>query len=628
MFHKEILKKMRGETSGGRALEYIYRFWAHDRLSTFPGYHRAAETTKGIMEEIGLSNVEILKYKTTGTNFFADWEGPQGWDAISGVLDVKGPKDETRRIADRQADPCNLMLWCGSTPPEGVNTKIVRADTEDAIKGKLLFQDKVPLDYKLREKIIEKGALGIISDELPYWPDVRVREENMYLVRWHNAFLFPQNRENILAFSITPANGDWLRGLLAEQGEVEAFARVKTKLYDSYLPVTTGVIPGTVEPGKEIWLIQHLHEVGAHDNASGVGASLEVVRSIIDMVSRGKLEAPKRTIRVICSWEVIGFLAHLTANPEITERVICALNPDMVGAKQEICNSWLQVFLEPHSNPHFIDDLTLDLVGELYKNHPRWHWEKQKFIINDNFLADPMIGIPCPSIIFMRDRHYHTSSDRPENLDTTVMGEISALLATGAYTVANGGAKSAEELVDVVFRNTLSELAGLIADHRDSVSFDERLQHLKPVLHGRLETLTDLVLKDEKSKKLTEKIRKAKERLEAIAESARPEGPGFKLEPKSDLEREADSIVPVRKVWGSYSLGRVPKKVKKERDLASFSSWSYDDNAPIFWSDGKRSIFQIQWLVGQEQGKTPKLEKLMTLFRTLEEYDYFSLKKR
>ena len=385
---------------------------------------------------------------------------------------------------------------------------------------------------------------------------------------------------------------------------------------------------GTVEPEKEIWLIQHLHEVGAHDNASGVGASLEVARSIIDMVSRGELEPPKRTIRVICSWEVIGFLAHLTANAEIADRVICALNPDMVGAKQDICNSWLQVFMEPHSNPHCIDDLTLDLVVQLYKNHPRWHWEKQKFIINDNFIADPMIGIPCPSIIFMRDRYYHTSSDRPENLDTTVMSEISALLAAGAYTVANGGAKSAEELVDVVFRNTLSELAELIAEHRDSVSFDERYQYLKPVIHGRLESLTDLVLKDEKSPELAEKIKAAKERLEAIAETARPAGARFKLQAKSDLEREADSLVPVRKLWGSYSLGRVPKKVKKEKDLATFSSWSYDDNAPIFWSDGKRSILQIQWLVGQEQGKVPKLEKLMTLFRTLEEYDYFSLEKR
>ena len=628
MFHQQLLEKMRAETSGGRALEYIYRFWVHDRLSTFPGYHRAAEVTKGIMEEIGLSDVEILKYETTGKNLFADWEGPQGWDAISGVLDVKGEEGRIRRIADRQTDPCNLMLWCGSTPPAGVNTKIVRADSEGDIKGKLLFQDKVPLDNKLREKIIEKGALGVISDELPYWPDVRVREENMHLVRWHNAFLFPGNDENILAFSITPANGDWLRGLLVEQGEVEAFTRVETRLYDSYLPVTTGIIPGSLEPEKEIWLIQHLHEVGAHDNASGVGVSLEVVRSTIDMVARGELDPPKRTVRVICSWEVIGFLAHLTANPEIADRVVCALNPDMVGANQEMCKSWLQVFMEPHNNPHFIDDLTLDLAGELYKNHPRWHWEKQKFIINDNFVADPMIGIPCPSIIFMRDRHYHTSSDRPENLDTTVMTEISALLAAGAYTIANGGAKSAEELVDVVFRNAMLELAELIALHRDSVAFDERFQYLKPVIEKRLDSLTDLVLKGEKSGKLAEKISAAKGRLEAVTEAARPAGAGFKLQAKNDLEREADSLVPVRKLWGSYSLGRVPQEVKKERDLASFSSWSYDDNAPIFWVDGKRSILQIQWLVGQEQGKAPELEKLMVLFRTLEEYDYFSLERR
>src|SRR4030042_953624 len=109
MFHQDILKKMRQETSGARALEYILRFWVHDRLSTFPGYHRSAETTAGIMREIGLQNVEILKYETTGKNLFADWEGPQGWDARSGILDVNGPRGETRRIADRQSDPCNLM---------------------------------------------------------------------------------------------------------------------------------------------------------------------------------------------------------------------------------------------------------------------------------------------------------------------------------------------------------------------------------------------------------------------------------------------------------------------------------------------------------------------------------------
>ena len=228
MFHQEILKKVRGKTSGRRALEYIYRFWFHDRLSTFPAFHRAAEETAGLMKEIGLSQVEILKYPTNGKNLLGRL-GRACRDGMQFPAFSKSPlpDGQTRRIADRQADPCHLFLWCGSTPPEGVKTNIVRADTAQDIKGKLVFQDKVPLDDKLRRGLIEQGALGVISDELPYWPEVREREENMHLVRWHNAFLFPQNRENLLAFSIKPADGDWLRSLLADNGEVEAFARWK-----------------------------------------------------------------------------------------------------------------------------------------------------------------------------------------------------------------------------------------------------------------------------------------------------------------------------------------------------------------------------------------------------------------
>ena len=628
MFHHDVLSKMRKETSGARALEYILRFWMHDRLSTFPGYHRAAAAAAEIMREIGLSRVEIIEYPTTGKNLFSDWEGPQGWDAISGILEVTAPDGTTRRIADRRADPCHLMLWCGSTPPKGLKAKIVRADTKKSIKGKLLFQDTVPLDDKLRTRIIEQGALGVISDELPYWPEARVREENMHLVRWHNAFLFPQNRENLLAFSIKPVDGDWLRSLLDKNGEVEAFARVETRLYDDSLPVTTVVIPGVKEPEKEVWLTQHLHEIGAHDNASGVGTAIEAARAILDLVRQGKLEPPQRTIRVICSWEVIGFLAHITAHPEIAKQTICAFNPDMVGANQDICKSWLQIYVEPHNNPSFIDDLTIDLTRELYKDHPRWHWEVKPFMINDNFLADPLIDIPCPSLIFLRDRFYHTSSDRPENLSTEVMGEMAGLLAAGVYTVTNGGWKAAGELAEVIYNGALHELVDMAAEHKESQAYDERLQYLMPVLEKRLDSVQNLAFTAKERGDLSGKTRSLKKRLALFAETARPAGKKFTRKPATKLEREAHKIVPVRKIWGSYSLARVPKKVKQQRNLADFSSWSYDHNIPIFWADGKRSVFEIQWLIGHESGKTPKLDELMTLFKTLEEYKYFSLKKR
>ncbi len=626
MFHADVLEKLRKETSGDRAFEYILRFWPHDRLSTFPGYQRAAEETRRIMEELGLSDAKIMRYPTTGKNHFADWEGPQGWDAIHGTLDVTAPAGETRRIADRNADPCHLMLWCGSTPAGGIEAPIVRADSKKSLKGKLVFHDKVALERPLRKKLIEQGALGVISDELPYWPDVRSREENMQMVRWHNAFLFPQNEENLLAFSIKPADGDWLRALLAEHGEVKAFADVKCRLYDDTLPVTTCVIPGSSEPEKEVWLIQHLHEVGAHDNASGVGTALEAVRALKALIDRGVLEPPRRTIRVICSWEIIGFLAHLCANPEITENVVCAFNPDMVGPDMDKCKSWLQIYVEPHCNPHCVDDLAIDLTRRVFEHHPRWHWEVKPFMINDNFMADPAIGVPTPSLIFLHDRHYHSSSDRPENLSPLVMGEMAALLGAGVYTMTCGGAESAAELLELALENCLRELGSLAAHSNGGAAYDERLQHLVPVFGKRLESVADMLGPGDDAAGLGKAITAAREKLAKFAEAGRSEGETFSHQPSNRKEKEASGLIPVRKLWGSYGLARVPEKVLKKRKL-NLCTWSYESNAPIFWSDGKRSIFEIQWLVGQELGKTPDIGYLLTLFRTLEEYDYFKLKK-
>lgn len=625
MFHAEILEKLRKETSGDRALEYILRFWPHDRLSVFPGYHRAADETRRIMEELGLSEVGTLKYPTTGKNLFADWEGPQGWDAIHGTLDVKPPEGDTRRIADRKSDPCHLMMWCGSTPEDGVEAKIVRLDGPGSIKGKLVFQDKgVALDDKLRKRLIDDGALGVVSDELPYWPDVRRREDNMDLVRWHNAFLFPRNDENLLAFSIKPSDGDWLRRLLDEHGEVEAFAKVKTRLYEDTLPVTTGVLRGSEEPDKEIWLIQHLHEIGAHDNASGVAAALETVRAIKELSERGEIEPPKRTIRVICSWEIIGFLAHLCARPEIAERVICAVNPDMVGPDIDKCNSWLQVFVEPHCNPHCIDELALDTVRRLFDHHPRWHYEIKPFMINDNFMADPAIGVPTPSLIFMRDRHYHTSSDRPENLSPLVMGEMAAAQGAIVYTMSNGGAEAAGQVLKLVLDSSLKEIAGAAACSGGGEEYAERIEYLRPLFERKLETLKDMLVFGEKSDELEKAVKTAHDRIRAFAAAGGDSG--YERKPSGKKEKEAAGLIPVRKVWGSYGLERVPEKVKNKRNL-KFSTWSYENNAPIFWADGRRSIYDIQWLVGQELGETPDIEYLLTLFKTLEEYDYFELKK-
>jgi Peptidase family M28 len=628
MFHRKILQTLRQEVSGKRALEYVHRFWIHDRLSTFPAFHRAAEEVVKLLQEIGLSRVEHLRYPSTGTNLVLDHWAPQGWDATSGILEATDPEGSSRRIADRREDPCHLFIWCGNTPGDGVKTEIVPFGEDQDLKGKLVFQDKVPLTNELRNILVEKGALGVISDELPCWPGVRERGENMHLVRWQNAFFYPANPDNLLGFSITPANGDWLRGLLARHGQVEAFTRVDTRLYDDVLDLTTGVIPGTEESEKEVWFIQHLHEVGAHDNASGVACVMELAHALLALGERGILERPKRTIRLIFAWEIYGFAAHLAAQPDFHKNVICAMNPDMVGADQDHCRSWLQFFNNPESNPSFTDDLSLDLIREVYRDHPRWSWQKEPYMVNDNFVAEPMIDIPCPSLIFLRDRYYHTSSDTPDNLSPEVMAEMSALMGAYAYTVTNGGASAALEIADLVFRSAAEQLVDLAAENRPGAGFDERCSYLLMQATKHFDSLCELAFGDEEQRKISAKTKALKDRLEDISAACRPEGKRFSRKPESEIQLKADKLVPVRKVFGPFQLARIPEEIKDQRGLKKFSLWNHRENAPIFWADGVRSIFEIQWLVGQEFGTEPELDYLLTLFDTLAEYDYISLENR
>jgi len=627
MFHDDVLKKLRAEISGRRAIEYIQRFWCHDRLSTFPGFHRAAAETAQIMREAGLSEVEILEYPCDGKALYSDLTSPQGWDAVSGFLEVTGADGMVRRIADRSADPCHFFVWCGNTGPEGVRTTIVHSSSDD-IKGKLVFQDKAPLDDSLRRRLIDGGALGLVSDELPCWPDVRERSENMNVIRWNNAFLYPGNPENLLAFQVSPESGDWLRAVLNAKGAADCFARVDTRLYDDTVPVTTGIVRGSEEPDKEIWLIQHLHEPGAHDNASGVASAIELARAITALAARGEIAAPRRSIRVICSWEMLGFQAHLSHNPHIAKNVLAAINPDMAGPDQDRCKSWLQYFVTPHSNPSFMDELGLKIIQDLYADHPRWRYEVMEYMINDNFLSDSVIGIPCTAFIFLRDRYYHSSSDRPENLSPAVLGEVSAAMGAYAWTLAAGGPEAARDCAALVRHAAFEALSRAAEKLADGAAFDERAQYLLFLYQRKLARMDNLAVSAGERKQIEAIAGQTGKEIAEFAARLRPaDGKRFERKAQSEAERKADRIVPRRLIAGPLSLTRVPEAVKKERGLEC-SCWNYEQNAPMCWSDGQRSLFEIQWLVGQELGKAPTLESLFTLFDTLKEYGYMELGER
>jgi len=123
---------------------------------------------------------------------------------------------------------------------------------------------------------------------------------------------------------------------LLERGErVVLRARVQTRTAPGRMNVVSAAIPGTDPDAGELMIVSHLFErpptPGGADNSSGVAVTLEIARTLAELIRRGDLPQPRRTLRFLWVPELSGSRAFMYANPELEDRLIAAMNYDMPG---------------------------------------------------------------------------------------------------------------------------------------------------------------------------------------------------------------------------------------------------------------------------------------------------------
>ena len=130
--------------------------------------------------------------------------------------------------------------------------------------------------------------------------------------------------------------------------------------------VVSAAIPGTDPDAGELMIVSHLFErpptPGGSDNCSGVAVTLEIGRTLAELIQRGELPRPKRTIRFLWVPEISGSRAFMYANPELEDRIIAAMNYDMPGEDLEETDSYLRMKMTPDSRPSYLNDLIGDLL--------------------------------------------------------------------------------------------------------------------------------------------------------------------------------------------------------------------------------------------------------------------------
>ncbi len=445
----DVVRALIHESSGDRIHEGVQRLALLPRDS-HAGYSEAAAWVRSAAQAAGLQNVQLEPMKT----------GPQ-WRATRGELWVSGPQ---RYRVTSHAD-LSMSLAVGSGSFEGTDLELVDvglgAQESDyvgkVLKGKVAFTRGHP-SAVLRQAVVKHGAVGVVSSySTPPWNLPHRRDGDFPdQVGWAMVpqKLVPPGARAPFLFMVSDRTGRELRAQL-QAGPVKVDVQVATEFSPGHFSIVSGVIPGS-RVGEEVVLSAHLdhYKPGANDNASGAATVLEMVRTYTSLIRRGVLPPPVRTLRVLWMPEFEGTREWFAHHGDDPVRRVAQFNFDMLGASLSRVHSRFSITYTPDWNGSFVNAVSESTVAFMNRFNGVTYPPRKDFRIDSvTGSRDPLDmhmdrysrgsdhqlfndhGIPAVAFSTWPDDGYHTSEDRPGNVDPTQLHRA-AFAGLATVTVA------------------------------------------------------------------------------------------------------------------------------------------------------------------------------------------------
>lgn len=608
---QEKIQKISAQVSQLRLKNTLEQVACMHRIQASPGYEQAAEFCVKRMKDAGVQ-AELLYYPANQCVNYQTFCGIQAWSCRSAWCELE---ETGERIADFSGDPLSVIQRSAPWLQKEKRLEIVEMDRgpEESAYEDIDFTDKLIFVHdsytKYKEWAIDKcGAVGIISDDV-------IAEDRLDQIdcRRYTSFWWTPQEKRAFGFVLSPRDGDKLARLCRrkrETGEYPAvYCFMDSALEDGQMCNATGFIPGDTE--EEIIISAHLchPRSSANDNASGVSAAVEAIRLLQELICSGKLQAPKRGIRVLLTPEYAGTYAYLDSlAKEQRNHIVAAFNLDMVGGRQDGRCGPLILHETPHSTPSIVNGMAQLIYDELLRqtkalNAADWlpmiNGYISEFIDGSDHAVynDPACNIPAPLLCQWPDQFYHTSGDTLDGIDFRVLQTSCALAAAFGYCMATLAEEELPALFAQNHRRMEDRLHSLILD--DSAG---RLDGQNVYLLGE-NYLTFYINSVKEAAKyfsgeercLAEK--KAEKAVEKLERSFHILMEDFAAPPYKDVEMERK--VPVRDFFGPASFGGIRAHAEGEMAYRKYAEAVQDyagedfTALTVFYIDGVRTVDEI-----------------------------------
>lgn len=653
---EDLLEVMLAEAGILRPEEKVQQIALHHRIQNSPGIDAALDNMANELLSAGiLTRIEC--FKSDNRLCYQDYLTPGGWVAKMGQLRLH----ETGEVlANFQAGPIQLIQHSCSTAGREVlevyvvdNLEQIRQEKPD-LRGKILLTNQNV--HMVKDLIHDPlGARGIIFDGMRA---STVREGDMMRhARQYTSFWWLPEETPTFGFVVTPGIGADLRTRVKAGERIMVECEVETEFFNNTLKVLHARIPG--KTNENLLLVAHIchPHPSVNDNASGAGAGVECMLFIQDLLNRQIISTPDRGIELLLVPEFSGSFAFLDRYLK-TGNYLAGLNLDMVGEDQEKCGSTLNVETPPLMTPGLTGDFLYHIVTKVMGPH-NFRMQKVGFTGGSDhaLLSDPRVGIPCPMLIQLPDRYYHTDQDTLDKLDPVILKDVTLTSAAYLYYLANAHLNEVKEMLQVYQEGFLEAVKAEIAEVLERVERGPLPNGLLPFCNRQVMRITDRytevtdyfkrfirpeefnyfqkVATDWRKFCETERGKLVKVMNQQLTEmiKANPELAKDNAGPRglNEVERELAQLVPERKYWGTTVLTHKRHLVPQER-LAEIWELIEQDAQYVsviaqYLADGQRNLFEIMEIIEMEIG-TREPEFLKALFMYLQEVGSVELKQK
>ena len=401
------------------------------------------------------------------------------WEPLDASLSIEGEPDPVLRFATNR----NMLASNSfSTPAGGVSAELVDggrgtpAELDAAkVRGRIVFAE-AGVGRLFTEAVVRRGALGVLGYSLPAYLQP---ERNRTSIQFGGVARDTVARAWGIALSY--AARERLRATLGRGTPVRV--RVATAVQWTPNAVEQAVVAdvkGRRRPQERFVFSAHVQEPGANDNASGVGAQVEMAR-VAAMLVQARRIAPDRTITFLWGLEIRSTDRYITQDTARARGIKWGLSLDMVGEDTKKTGGTFLIEKMPdpsaiwtrgedkHSEwggsplkkedmtPHYFNDFVLHRALEQAATNG---WVVKTNPFEGGSDHTPFLQARKPGLLLWHftDQFYHTDGDRLEMVSPAELRNVGITALASALTLTTASAATARAMVAEVERAAVARL--------------------------------------------------------------------------------------------------------------------------------------------------------------------------